>query len=52
MSYTEPQLFEIFTRLATIYLESYPNDQESIERFLRWAYLQYGYRYEQPIKSR
>jgi hypothetical protein len=52
MSHTEPQLFEIFTRLATIYSEGYPDDQDSIERFLRWAHLQYGYQYEQSIKSR
>lgn len=43
--YTEPQIFETFNRLVKIYLESYPEDQEGLERFLRWAYTQYGYRY-------
>jgi len=43
--YTEPQMFEIINRLAKIYLERYPNDQEGLERFLRWAHSQYGYKY-------
>lgn len=41
--YTEPQIFEIISRLSRIYLESYPDDQEVLERFVRWAHLQYGY---------
>ena len=45
MPYTEPQLFENLTRMVKIYLESYPEDQEGLERFLRWAHTQYGYRY-------
>lgn len=45
MAYTEPQLFETFDRLVKIYLESYPDDQEVLERFLRWAHFQYGYKY-------
>jgi hypothetical protein len=45
--YTEPQMFEIINRLAKIYLESYPDDQEELERFLRWAHSQYGYKYGQ-----
>jgi hypothetical protein len=48
MPYTEPQLFETFDRLAKIYLESYPEDREALERFLRWAHIQYGYKYTQP----
>jgi hypothetical protein len=52
MSYTEPQLFEILSRLSKIYLESYPDDRDHIERFLRWAHTQYGYRYEPTIKSK
>ena len=47
--YTEPQLFETLNRLARIYLESYPNDRTELERFLRWAYLQYGY--TPPLKD-
>ena len=45
MPYTEPQLFENLTRLVKIYLESYPEDREGLERFLRWAHTQYGYKY-------
>ena len=45
MHYTEPQMFETFDRLVTIYLESYPDDKEQLERFLRWAHSQYGYQY-------
>lgn len=45
MAYSEPQVFEIITRLAKIYLESYPNDRAELERFLRWAHTQYGYQY-------
>ena len=44
-NYTEPQMFETVGRLARIYLESYPDDREGLERFLRWAYTQYGYNY-------
>ena len=46
--YTEPEIFEIINRLARVYLESYPNDREGLERFLRWAHLQYGYQYGNP----
>jgi hypothetical protein len=45
MPYTEPQLFENLTRMVKIYLESYPEDQQGLERFLRWTHTQYGYRY-------
>ena len=45
MAYTEPEIFEIINRLAKIYLESYPEDTEGLERFLRWAHSQYGYKY-------
>ena len=45
MASNEPQIFEIVNRLAMIYLESYPEDQEGLERFLRWAHSQYGYKY-------
>jgi hypothetical protein len=45
MPYTEPEIFEIINRLTKIYLESYPSDREGLERFLRWAHLQYGYEY-------
>ena len=45
MPYTEPEIFETFNRLARLYLESYPEDREELERFLRWAHIQYGYQY-------
>ena len=41
--YTEPQVFETLNRLARIYLESYPDDRQGLERFLSWAHSQYGY---------
>lgn len=44
--YTEPQMFDIVARLAKIYSESYPQDKEGLERFLRWAHTQYGYEYK------
>lgn len=43
--YTEPEMFEVMNRLVRIYLESYPDDRQGVERFLRWAYNQYGYKY-------
>jgi len=48
MAYTEPEIFQIINRLAKIYLESYPEDQQGLERFLRWAHAQYGYKYGNP----
>ena len=44
--YTESEMFEVLRRLARIYLESYPNDREALERFLRWAHVQYGYTFK------
>lgn len=52
MSYTEPQLIETLNRLIKIYLESYPDDKEGLERFCRWAYAQYGYTYGQSNTKR
>ena len=43
--YTEPQMFENLSRLARFYFESFPDDKEQVERFLRWAHSQYGYTY-------
>jgi hypothetical protein len=43
---TEPEMFDSIRRLARIYLESYPEDSEQVQRFLRWAHSQYGYVYE------
>ena len=41
--YTEPQMLETIQRLIRIYLESYPNDREGLERFQQWLLTQYGY---------
>jgi hypothetical protein len=41
--YTELEMFQTLDRLVRIYLESWPNDQPQLERFLRWAHHQYGY---------
>jgi hypothetical protein len=46
-NYTEPQIIETLNRLKRIYLESYPDDKEELERFLRWVHAQYGYTYGQ-----
>jgi hypothetical protein len=43
--YTEAQTFEMLNRMIRIYLESYPDDQEQLDRFLRLAHSQYGYQY-------
>jgi hypothetical protein len=45
MAYTEPEVFVTINRLARLYLESYPEDRKGLERFLRWAHVQYGYQY-------
>lgn len=45
--YTESEVFEMMRRLTRIYLESYPEDREGLERFLRWAHTQYGYEHGQ-----
>lgn len=47
MKYSEPQMFETLRRLARIFAESYPDDSEAVDRFLRWAHEQYGYKYGQ-----
>lgn len=44
--YTESEVFDMMRRLSRIYLESYPEDKESLERFLRWAHVQYGYEHK------
>ena len=45
MEYSEPQMFEALRRMVRIYVESYPEDREGLERFLRWAHTQFGYVY-------
>ena len=41
--FKEPELINLFKRMASFYIESYPNDKESVERFLRWVLKQWGY---------
>jgi len=43
--YTESELFKTLRRVADLYLESYPEDKEALDRFLRWTHSQYGYIY-------
>lgn len=45
--YTEHEMFQVMQRLMRIYLESYPDDREAIERYIRWSFTQYGYRYDE-----
>jgi hypothetical protein len=40
---TESQMIEHLRRMIAIYLESYPDDRESIERFMRWTLKAWGY---------
>jgi hypothetical protein len=40
---TESQMIEHLRRMTAIYLESYPDDRESIERFMRWTLKAWGY---------
>jgi hypothetical protein len=46
-TYTEPEMLENLNRLVKFYLESWPDDREQLEQFLRWAHNQYGYVYGQ-----
>lgn len=43
--YTEPELVQTIDRLSKIFVESYPENSEQIEIFVRWIYAQYGYQY-------
>jgi hypothetical protein len=43
--YTESELIQSIDRLSKIFLESYPENSEQIETFVRWIYEQYGYQY-------
>jgi hypothetical protein len=44
MPYTEPELIKTLSHMIRVYSESYPEDQESVERFLTWVLSQWGYR--------
>lgn len=43
MPYTEPELIRAITRMAELYCASYPQDHESVQRFLDWVLLEWGY---------
>lgn len=49
--YTEPEVIKMLAKLAEIFSESYPTDRESVERFMRWVYSQYGYTYSPPCEK-
>jgi hypothetical protein len=42
--FKETDLINLIKRMVSIYLESYPEDKEPVERFLRWVLQQWGYR--------
>jgi len=42
--FKETDLIALIKRMANIYLESYPDDREAIERFVRWVLQQWGYK--------
>lgn len=44
MKYTEPELIDLMKRMMVIYLESYPDDKEVLQRFQTWVLRQWGYR--------
>ena len=47
--YTESELVQAIDRLSKIFLESYPENSEQIETFVRWIDAQYGYQYTPRI---
>ena len=49
--YTEPEMFQVFNRLIRIYLESYPDDKESLTRFMQWSFSQYGYDFKSTLNN-
>jgi hypothetical protein len=42
--FKEPELIDLMKRMITIYLESYPADEEELKRFQIWVLRQWGYR--------
>jgi len=44
--YTEKEMIETISRLASIYSKSSPDEQQTMERFVEWVYSQYGYVHE------
>lgn len=41
--YKEPELIKLIKRMIALYLESYPDDKEQLERFQRWVLKAWGY---------
>lgn len=41
--FKEPELIGLIRRMINIYLESYPDDKEQLERFMRWVLKAWGY---------
>jgi hypothetical protein len=46
--YKEPELIKLVKRMIALYLESYPDDKEQLERFQRWVLKAWGYEDGQP----
>jgi hypothetical protein len=46
--YREPELIKLIKRMIAMYLESYPDDKEQLERFQRWVLRAWGYQDGQP----
>jgi len=42
--FKEPEMISAIKRMVAVYLESYPNDREVIERFQRWIFHIWGYK--------
>ena len=43
MKYNEPELIQLIRRMIALYLESYPEDREQLERFRHWVLKAWGY---------
>lgn len=41
--FKEPELIQLIQRMVALYLESYPDDREQVERFQRWILKAWGY---------
>ena len=41
--FKEPELIQLIKRMIAMYLESYPDDREQLERFQRWVLNAWGY---------
>lgn len=41
--YKEPEMIQLIQRMIALYLESYPDDREQVERFQRWVLKAWGY---------